>query len=246
MANFPDYKSGLLCESMTGVTRASAITALVFLTALAALQSGCTAGAPAATSGAPAARSLPTSLAGPPEWRTGDRWNFSWTSGTESGTKTLEIVAVREVNQVRYYVVRLGDADALYTRELHLAGIVRESRVEARMVPAQPWYLWPLEVGQTWAHQGTFEERNGKTSYSDRFRVVAVEAVEVPAGRFETVKVVRETDGRDFDEYWYAPAVRWHVLWKGRRSDVEFEERLQSYDPAPRLIPSVGSDGRAR
>ena len=102
----------MLCESMTGVTRASAITALVFLTALAVLQSGCTAGAPAANSRAPAARSLPTSLAGPPEWKTGDRWNFSWTSGTESGTKTLEIVEVREVNQVRYYVMR-GDTDYL-------------------------------------------------------------------------------------------------------------------------------------
>jgi len=33
---------------MTGVKRASVITALVFLTALAALQSGCTAGSPAA------------------------------------------------------------------------------------------------------------------------------------------------------------------------------------------------------
>ncbi len=238
----------MLCESMTGVKRASAITAVVFLTALAALQSGCAAGGPAATSGAPAARSIPTSLPGPPEWKTGDRWNFSWTSGTESGTKTLEIVGVREVNQVRYYVVRLGDTDYLtyYTRELHWAAAVRESRVEARMVPAQPSYVWPLEVGHTWAHQGTFEELNGKTSYSDRFRVVAVETVEVPAGRFETLKVVRETDGRDFDEYWYAPAVRWHVLWKGRRANVEFEERLQSYDPAPRLIPSVGSDGPAR
>src|SRR2546422_596924 len=151
VANYPDYDrglygavrrgtwgSGVLCESMTGVKRASAITALVFLTALAALQSGCTAGAPAANSGAPAARALPTSLAGPPEWKTGDRWNFSWTSGRESGTKTLEIVEVRDVNQVRYYVVRLGGTDHLtyYTRELHWAAAVRESRVEARMVPA--------------------------------------------------------------------------------------------------------------
>jgi hypothetical protein len=35
------------------------------------------------------------------------------------------------------------------------------------------------------------------------------------------------------------------VLWKGRRGDFEFEERLQTYDPAPRLIPS-GSDIRTR
>src|SRR2546425_10420718 len=207
---------------MTGVTRASAITALVFLTALAVLQSGCTAGAPAANSGAPAARSLPTSLAGPPEWRTGDRWNFSWTSGTESGTKTLEIVEIREVNQVRYYVVRLGGTDHLtyYTRELHWAAAVRESRVEARMVPAHPSYLWPLEVGHEWADQGTFEERNGKASYRDRFRVVAVEREEVPAGRFETLKIVRETDGRDFDEYCDAAAVRWHARLKGRPANA--------------------------
>src|SRR2546426_8319577 len=41
-----------------------------------------------------------------------------------------------------------------------------------------------------------------------------------------TLKVVRETDGRDFDEYWYAPAVRWHVLWKGRSE--EHTSELQS------------------
>jgi hypothetical protein len=35
------------------------------------------------------------------------------------------------------------------------------------------------------------------------------------------------------------------VFWKGRRGELEFEERLQSYAPAPRLIPS-GSDIRAR
>jgi hypothetical protein len=230
---------------MTDTMRASATMAVV-LAVLAASQTGCSVAAPGASSGVPAARALPTPLTEPPEWKRGDRWNFSWTSGTDRGTKTLEIVEVRDLNQVLYYVVRLGDTDHLYTRELHWAAVVRESRVEARMVPAQPWYLWPLEVGQTWAHQGTFEERNGKTRFSDRFRVVAVESVEVPAGRFETLKILRETDGRDFDEYWYAPAARWHVLWKGRRGDTTFEERLQSYDPAPRRIPSVGSDGRTR
>jgi hypothetical protein len=226
--------------------RASAVTTALWIGVLAALQSGCSASTPAADPGAPAARVLPSALAGPPEWKPGDRWTFTWTSGTESGTKTLEIVEVRDVNQVRYYIVRLGDTDHFYTMDLHWAAVVRESRVEARMVPAQPWYLWPLELGRRWGHQGTFEERNGRTSYRDRFGVVAVEAVQVPAGRFEALKVVRETDGRDFDEYWYAPATRWHVLWKGRRGNVEFEERLQSYDPAPRQLPSVGRDGRAR
>ena len=187
------------------------------------------------------------SVPSPPEWRPGDRWTYDVTSGNDRGTKTLEVVGVRELSNVPYYVVRLGDLDHYfyYTRSLNWAAAIHASKVEARMIPSHPWFAWPLEVGKRWTYQGVWEEQDTKRDLNTRFAVVAVEAVEVPAGRFETLKVVRETDSRDFDEYWYAPAARWHVLWKGRRGAFEFEERLQSYAPAPRLIPS-GSDVRSR
>ena len=159
-------------------------------------------------------------------------------SGKDRGTKTMEVVEVRELSNVPYYVVRLGDLDHYYTRSLNWAAAIRTSKVEARMIPPHPWFAWPLEVGKRWTYQGVWEEQDTKQDLNNRFAVVAVEAVEVPAGRFEALKVVRETGSRDFDEYWYAPAARWHVLWKGRRGELEFEERLQSYNPAPRLIPS--------
>jgi hypothetical protein len=181
----------------------------------------------------------------PPEWRPGDRWTYDVMSGKDRGTKTMEVVEVRELSNVPYYVVRLGDLDHYYTRSLDWAAAIRTSKVEARMLPPHPWFAWPLEVGKRWTYQGVWEEQDTKRDLNNRFAVVAVEAVEVPAGRFEALKVVRETDSRDFDEYWYAPAARWHVLWKGRRGELEFEERLQSYAPAPRLIPS-GSDVRSR
>jgi hypothetical protein len=79
-----------------------------------------------------------------------------------------------------------------------------------------------------------FEQREGTTTFNDRFRVVGAESVEVPAGRYEAVKVVRDTDRRDGDEYWYAPDVRWYARWRGRRSDSQFEERLREYRPGPR------------
>ena len=56
-----------------------------------------------------------------------------------------------------------------------------------------------------------------KRDPNTRLAVVAVEAVEVLAGRFETLKVVRETDGRDFDEYWYAPGGTLARALEGRR-----------------------------
>ncbi|HXD98259.1 MAG TPA: hypothetical protein VN646_17045 [Candidatus Acidoferrum sp.] len=196
---------------------------------------GCAAGSPppAATDAGPA-RTAPAASVVEPAWQVGDRWVYQWTSGQETGTKTLEVVDVRDLNNVRYYVVRLDDAEHYYTHALHWAAAVREGKVEARMVPPQPWFVWPLVPGARWNHQGRFEQRDGVVTHDDRFTVIGSEPVEVPAGRYETIKLVRETDRRDGDEYWYAPAVRWYARWHGRRGDSQFEERLREYRPAPR------------
>jgi hypothetical protein len=169
-----------------------------------------------------------------PAWQAGDRWVYDWTSGKESGTKTVEVVDLRTVNNVRYYVVRLGDSEHYYTDALHWAAAIREGKVEARMVPPQPWFAWPLVPGMRWTHRGRFEQRGGVSTFDDRFAVIGAEPIEVPAGRYETIKLVRETDRRDSDEYWYAPQVRWYARWVGRRGDSQFEERLREYRPAPR------------
>jgi hypothetical protein len=172
-----------------------------------------------------------------PEWRAGDRWVYDWTSGTNTGTKTAEVLEIKEVNKVRYYVVRIGDIDHYYTLDYKWAGTVRDGRVEARMVPPQPWFEWPLEVGKRWVHRGAYEERDRKQEQNETFAVVTTETVEVPAGRFHALKVVREAGRLESDQYWYAPEVRWYVKWVGRRGQVQFEERLREYQAAPRLIP---------
>ncbi len=176
-------------------------------------------------------------LDAPPEWRPGDRWVYDWTSGTRTGTKTVEVLEIKEINEVRYYVVRVGDSEQFYTLDFRWSGIVRDSRVEARMIPPQPWFTWPLEVGSRWVHRGVYEGLDESKHYNETFAVVAAETVEVPAGRFPTLKVVREASSRDSDQYWFAPEVRWYVRWIGRRGEVQFEERLREYYVAPRLIP---------
>jgi hypothetical protein len=188
----------------------------------------CSAAGPTAPP-APAAASLSA-----PEWRPRDTWVYDWTSGDRIGTKTLEVLETRTVNNVPYHVVRLDDVDHYYTTALHWAAAIREGRVEARMVPAQPWFMWPLTASQRWEHRGTFEDRNGTSHFNDRFTAVGMETVDVPAGRFQAMKVARQSGGRDSDEYWYAADVRWYVRWVGRRGDVTFEERLKEYRPAPR------------
>jgi len=202
---------------------------------------GCAAPATSPTLSPAVSASALASITSPPEWRPGDQWVYGWTSGSETGTKTVEVVEIREINKVTFYLVRVGDLEHFYTRELQWAGTMREQKVESRMSPPQPWFVWPLEGGRRWTHHATYEDANSKTEVTDRFSVVATEVVEVPAGRFNAVKVVRETDRRDVDEYWYAPDVRFYVKWVGRRGDAQFEEQLRVYRQAPRLIPGPPS-----
>lgn len=176
-----------------------------------------------------------------PEWRTGDRWVYEWISGQERGTRTNEVLKATKVNGVDFYVVDIGDGvQQYYTMDLHFAAGVQASRVLARMVPPQPWFVWPLKTGAQWKYQGVYEEQQGSKPHNDTFEVVASERVSVPGGAFQTFKVVRQTDGRDSDQYWYAPDVRWYVRWIGRRGDIEFTEDLKAYQPVPRItsIPS--------
>jgi len=202
---------------------------------------GCAAPATSPIPSPTASASALAPVTSPPEWRPGDQWVYGWTSGSETGTKTVEVVEIREVNKVTFYLVRVGDVEHFYTRELQWAGTMREQKVESRMSPPEPWFVWPLERGRQWTHHATYEDASGKTEITDRFSVVAGEIVEVPAGRFNAVKVVRETDRRDVDEYWYAPDVRFYVKWVGRRGDAQFEEQLRVYRQAPRLIPGPPS-----
>lgn len=173
-----------------------------------------------------------------PEWRPGDRWLYDWKAGADSGSKTVEVIELKEINRVRYYVTRIGELDHYFTMGMEYAASTVSGKVRARMVPPQPWFTWPLEVGRRWTYQGFFEDQEGRKPSTDSFAVVAAELVEVPAGRFSTLKVVREGTSRDSDEYWYASEVHFYVKWVGRRGDTEFEENLREYRLGPRLIPA--------
>lgn len=211
------------------------------LAGVAVLTAGCAlAGSPGKATD-PAAAPARLSIAAPPAWRPGDQWVYAWTSGRDSGVKVVEFVEERQIGTQSYYVVRVGDLDHLYTPDLGWAASLRGNRVDSRMTPPQPWFTWPLEPGRRWTHRGVFEDAKGRHQNDDRFTAAGQETVEVPAGRFLAMKVVREAGSSTTDEYWYAPDVRFYVRWIGRRGDIQFEERLQSYRSSSGAIPPPGS-----
>lgn len=183
----------------------------------------------------------PAAVESPPTWVPGDRWIYRWTSGAERSTRTVEMLEIREINGVPYFVVKNADAHHYWTPELHWAGTVRAAKVEARMVPPAPWFVWPLEVGRRWTHHGTYEDASGTREATEIFVVEGMETVEVPAGRFKAIKIVREGTPEQTDQYWYAPEVRSYVRWTGRRGTFQFDEQLIEYRPAPRT--GLGAPG---
>jgi hypothetical protein len=177
----------------------------------------------------------------PPQWRPGDRWVYRVVTAVDSSTKTVEVVQTREVNGTPYYVVRTRDTDVVnyWTQNLGWAfsATVHDATVQARTDPPVPWFTWPLQVGRQWNHQGVYEDRSGKRTTNETFMVVAAETVDVPAGRFDSLKIVREGNSADSDQYWYARDARSYVRWIIKRGDQRLEEELVSYTAADRFIP---------
>lgn len=169
-----------------------------------------------------------------PDWRPGDRWLYGLLIGAEHGTKTVEVVEVRDINSAPYYIVRVGELEHFYTTQLQWAGHARDRKIESRISPPLPWFTWPLEPGRQWSYRGTLQNPSGAVQRSDSFTVVASEVVEVPAGRFNAIKVVHESDRGDRNEYWYAPDVRSYIKWVWDRGSSHTEEQLREYHAAPR------------
>jgi hypothetical protein len=194
--------------------------------------------------GAPVDSTQSSRAGAPPEWRPGDRWKYR-VNGSAIETRTVDVLDTREVGGTLYYVVRHSDSDILnyWTLDLGWAFAAQsgDSRVTARTDQPMPWFKWPLQVGHRWTYQGVYEDRSGKRDLNETFMVVATETVDVPAGRFEALKVVREGQSADSDQYWYAPEVRSYVKWIVRRGDKRVEEELVEFKPAERLIPAPGT-----
>jgi len=218
----------------TGITKALTLALLVLVISFLGCRS-----TPAPTTNTADGPISP--LATAPEWRPGDRWVYRFANGTATGTRIVEVLERREVGGIPYYVLKDADADRLnfWTIDLRWAFAVgvRDSKVEARIDRPVPWFTWPLEVGRQWIHEGVYEDRSGKRQANETFMIVGTETVEVPGGRFETVKIVREGQSADTDQYWYAPDVRSYVKWILKRGDKRIEEELVEYKPVERLIP---------
>jgi hypothetical protein len=151
----------------------------------------------------------------PPSWAVGEEWAYRWESPEGKGTYIESIVRLDRVEGIDCYVLKSGSSEMSY-RATDMA-LVREARSSGATVsvPPRPQFDWPLHVGKRWEQTVNTENRADRTSRETRWvwEITAVETVTVPAGTFETLRIVasNQRNGALIYEMWYAPAVKWWV-----------------------------------
>ena len=146
-------------------------------------------------------------------WREGYEWEYRWQSPRGSGTFVWSVVRTENISGTDYWVVQSADGREILWRKRDNAYYMDRvfNGVETRVEPPNG-APWPLVVGKTWELRYK-RERPIERSTSDEVRECVVEKQErvtVPAGTFDTLKVIC-TDPRSQAvtlEVWYSPEVK--------------------------------------
>ena len=206
---------------------------LVLSVGLSMLGSGC---ATTAATGSPARSPGDVTLwAPPPSWKLGEEWTYRWESPRGQGTFVWTVDREEIIDSAAYYVLRSGPTRESYFRKADLAFYMDKVNglIETRYTPPISWIPWPLKPGVTrelrYAHERPIERQTDEV-----VRVcesVAEETVTVPAGTFETVKVVcRDGErGPTVYEVWYSLAAKQWVRERNHFAYGVRERELIAY-----------------
>lgn len=177
-----------------------------------------------------------------PAWQVGDTWTWRFeNSGGEAGQRTNTVLRIQDFRGRTAYVVSPSAEDVHYVMDDDLnviayldkkSGSVRGERTGLR------YRDWPLEVGKSWKGDGTQIFDGQKTIVEMTLAVEAHEEVAVPAGTFQSFRVVARSQvttpqGRQFTQeevMWWAPSILNRARYT-RKTSTGFSEKgeLVSY-----------------
>jgi hypothetical protein len=166
----------------------------------------------------------PVSRADRPEVKTGDAWVFRDIDVTTGEKReTTNLVTVVDPDKI---VVETGWSTSgawTFTRDWNLVEVKTGETVRSSVAPYWPYLQFPLEVGKTWRAafevEVTIRTDTRRAKWQWNAHVVAAEAVTVPAGTFQALKIeydgtltsrqgARAWAGSQKETAWYAPAVK--------------------------------------
>lgn len=166
--------------------------------------------------------------------RAGDSWTYRHSEGSEFTVKVLK--DVKQPDGSLQYLVELHSGALIhyiYSKPngwvlLHRVDYLDQEAMKIDYKPARQYLKNPLTVGARWVWAG--KDVTGVDA-SESSRVVGLEWVEVPAGKFHAMKIVSEVSNGGSvvnKTYWYAPGVGCVKSWSEAGS-TKYGYELASY-----------------
>jgi hypothetical protein len=174
----------------------------------------------------------------PPAWAKGDEWSFRWESPEGKGTFVWSIDREETLDGIPHYVIKTGTREIFYRKQdIATTKETVNGVVVLLNTPPRLRYVWPLFVGKTW-EQSLREERPSERQTRELGIAATVEAEEtvtVPAGTFETLKLVYRNKGTGaiLWEEWYSPEVGQWVRVHERRETGRRVRELTAFSRKP-------------
>jgi hypothetical protein len=169
-----------------------------------------------------------------PVWKVGDEWAYRYEGAAGSGTFVWAVWRTEMMDGHDCYVIKTGDREIFYRKtDLAYVGENVSGVLVRRDVPPRPYYRWPLTTGDKWELSFTMENRQDRRTTDNIYawEVVGTEQITVPAGSFDTYKIVSRNmkTGRQVYEMWYAPAVKQWVKIHESTDTGERKRELTAY-----------------
>jgi hypothetical protein len=163
-------------------------------------------------------------------WRVGDEWSFRWQSPRGKGTFVWVVTEETEVNGLSSFIVQSGSRELVFAKGEAKLGW-QEERVKGVVVerasPPSFYFVWPLEVGKTWEYAYSWENITDRQTAElvRRCTVEAEETITVPAGTFQTSRVVcLNKAGKIELTHWFSDTVKMYVK---QRRDFSYGVRIR-------------------
>jgi hypothetical protein len=146
--------------------------------------------------------------------RIGDSWKYRSTVSPAEATITVVSAEKQADGTMRYLLEKSAGAKIQnwYSKTngwvlMHREAYPEHEGLEVKYEPARQYLKNPLVAGATWNWNGKSTTQN---EVQESNRVVGLEMVEVPAGKFRAMKIVSQvSEGASLmtKTYWYAPGV---------------------------------------
>jgi hypothetical protein len=165
---------------------------------------------------------------GAPAVKSGDRWVYNSPAGRR--VVTVNSVGSNGSIDVSIDTPDLGGLEATFTKDWDPTmapdttfGTVKFRRYDPPLcqMPAPPW-----SVGQTWSCNSGWSDGTYSGNLPIKGKIEAAEKVTVPAGTFDTLRVVTKS-GETVTTCWYAAKVEQFVRCKSGVKNLNFD--LTSY-----------------